>query len=68
MVYLIVFVLHNLRDGKMLFEIENRGVRRGFSISNNLSTPRRLFGNNHKNKYFMSTQLRQQNGADRFPL
>ena len=39
-----------------------------FSISNTFSTPRRLFCNNHKNKYFISILSRQQNRDDRFLL
>ena len=45
----------------MLFEIESRG----FCISNNLSTPRRLFCNKHESKYFISILPRQQNSSDR---
>ena len=53
----------------MLFEIEKpRHLSQGFCISNNTSTPRSLFCNNHKNKYFISILPRQQNRADRFRL
>ena len=34
---------------------------RGFCISCNISTPRRLFCNNHENKYFISILQQQQN-------
>ena len=52
----------------MLFEIEIRGVSRGFCISNNISTPMKLLCNNHENKYFISILPWQQNRSDRFPL
>ena len=40
----------------MLFKLKSRG----FFISNNISTPRRLFCNNHENKHFIILP-RQQN-------
>ena len=36
-------------------------ARLGFSISNNISPPRRLLCNNHENKYFIFIQPRQTN-------
>ena len=45
------------------------GDRNLFCISNNISTPRRLFCNNHENKYFISILPWQQiKQAGRFPL
>ena len=43
-----------------------RDVSRGFCISNDILTPRRLFCKNHENKFFISILPRQQNRADRF--
>ena len=53
-----------LRGGEM----KSKGFNRGFCISNNISTPRRLFCNKLENKYFISILPRQQNKVDRFPL
>ena len=47
---------------------KSRGVNRGFCISNNISTPRKLSCNNHKNKYFIFYSTTAQNRADHFFL
>ena len=44
-------------------KLKSRGVTRGFCILCNISTPRRLFCNNHENKYFISILHRQQNSS-----
>ena len=46
-------VPHLLWHGTFVYNDHHRG-RLGFSTSNNISTPRSLFYNNHENKYFIS--------------
>ena len=45
---------NNLRVQKCCLKYKNRGVSRGFYISNNISTPRRLLYYKHANKNIVS--------------
>ena len=61
------FLQNNIRGGEMLFKQKSQGVSQSIWISN-ISTPRRLFFNNHKNKYFISILPQQKQRANHFPL